>query len=259
MKKIALYLIFCIPVFGFSQSDSSNLKEYKHEIGTNLAPLLVELMNPHGYQPEGNFTLMYKYHFTHKWGLRFIPSNQIIDRSIYIPYNFNLHQSRNYTNLLYEIDSVKQVYEQYSYWNQNRFQLNLGLERKKKLSTNTSLFYGLDLFYAHQKSRDIYLLDTQEWDSTENRYLPSFNHEEIYSTTWRSHYIGLSPFFGLKHNFGKHFTLSGNFNINFSKRFIKRIRTEYYGNDSHDNVSNFSTNEAWSNGLISDLSVSYRF
>lgn len=251
MKKLFFALIF-IPFLGLSQNDSIIKKsDLKHEVGTNIAPALVSLMNPNGHQSDANFTLMYKYHLTEKWGLRIIPSSTLFSNYWYFGMSY-------YENLLYEIENVEQVWERLIYESTSRPQINIGLERKKQLSKNTSLFYGIDLIYAYQ--HDFYELqeEVRPYDSITNEYTFRFDFTTISRDDFYTHFAGLSPFFGLKHNFGKRFVLSGNFNINFTKTFIKSSH-KTYGLNPKEKVKYGNYHEVWSNGLISDLSISYKF
>ena len=203
-----------------------------------------------GSSGNANFTLKYKFHFSNKSALRLVLSTTTFKNTFWGTLSNDVLQ--------YQIDSVKQVYYNSYHNSSNRPQINIGIERKKQLSKNTSLFFGIDLVYAFQKETYEEYQETWAYDSTKNEYSIYENRQTQNQEQLHTNFIGLSPFFGLKHNFGKHFVLSGNFNINFTKTYGKWINYRYSTTPS-TTTQRFSHHEEWTNGLISDLSISYRF
>lgn len=259
----ALIVIAAISITTFAgpfKHDSTKVRN--NEIGLNIAPLASGLMGASTFSPK--YTVTYKKLCEQKSALRFSLS--------YVARNGNSYfwsgpDSYDNYDVLSSSDSV-QLRRYHTYKPGNKIQLSIGYEYrwgKKKLKH----FVGADITGGYYKTTNVwedkeYIL--RVWDSPNSGTsdsLPTWGQNTSAPTsiarqiTADMFYIGLNPFYGLRYDVSKRFTLSAQTGFDLSFDF---------GNSYDDNYANGTYTEGrqiWFNfetiGLISDLSLIYHF
>jgi hypothetical protein len=246
MKKNIVILAMSITVIG-AKAQSSAVKPdsttaaifKKNEIGVNVSPILVGLLNNSLIPQENRLSVSYKRILNKKSALRF---------ALGVDNNGNLESSQSKLN-----DTT--FYKHYNFSSTSPF-IRLGYERyfgKHKIKW----FYGADIVVGKYKSSYSYT-NSKSWSDNSSNKTFNETSSTIEINNENNYLLGISPFIGTKYPLSKRFSISAQlgFDTNFQSGYFTQNATN---TSSSKKTKSSIVNMNSSPGIINDFSIIYKF